>query len=235
MDGSLWCWGYNQKGQFKPGTTSIVYTPYQVKGSGVKDFNTRADTTCMISSDDELFCWGNNQAGSLGNGTTSTAAAAALPTTPVLTDVESVAITGDGSSLSAVCAIKKNKDMHCWGQSYTYLGLGASLTPPSTANLSNVKKISSNGYTMCVIQGDDNQLQCWGENTTGLVGNGLKTAVSFANRYTVFASGVTDISMGPANNCAVVDNQLQCWGDTTKLLGIANSVALPRTVFGLTN
>ncbi|WP_413559935.1 Calx-beta domain-containing protein [Bdellovibrio sp. HCB209] len=234
-NGSLWCWGSNAYGQYQPGTLSSSNVPVEVKNSGVKDFTTRVGTTCLISDEDKLFCWGRTEKSATGQGPSSSPVLA-IPTTPILEDVASVAIGGDGYFASGVCAVKTNGDMHCWGQSSGDLDLGNLQVPPTTPTLTDVKSVFLEIGTGCLVQGDEGKLICWGANSKGLVGDGQSAIVSFANRKTIFASGATNVAIGSDNTCAVVDANLYCWGDmTTKLVGVASSVVLPRTVFGLSN
>jgi alpha-tubulin suppressor-like RCC1 family protein len=232
VDGSLWCWGSNLHRQVNPSTSLAQTTPGQVKSSGVRDVTTIAGTTCFITTADELFCWGNNTQGQLGLGDTTNRTS--IPTTPIMTNVHSVEIGQDGTSAARVCAINKDKEMFCWGNSAS---IGDSTTSvPSTPTMTDVSIVSIGLYYMCAVQGPDDQLFCWGNNPYGMLGDGTTVARSLANKVSPITSGVQAVSAGAYNTCAVANDKLYCWGNRTeRMLGVANSIALPRTIFGLTD
>ncbi|WP_246845829.1 Calx-beta domain-containing protein [Bdellovibrio sp. ZAP7] len=231
-NGSLWCWGLNSYKQIYPGGSSQA-VPVQVKSSGVRDVVTQSGTTCYISTSDELFCWGLNQMGSLGLGDTTNRLT--IPTTPIMTNISTVEIGQDGGSASRVCAINKDKEMFCWGNTGTNMGT-SSLTPPTTPTMTDIEKVSIGSVHMCVIQGAARQLFCWGSNVNGRLGDGTLTDRAFADKISPIASGVQDVSAGALNTCAIANDKLYCWGNRTdRMLGVANSVILPRTVYGLAN
>jgi alpha-tubulin suppressor-like RCC1 family protein len=74
-DGTLWCWGYNGRGEVGDGTTSPSTSPklpVQVTVLGVDAVQVSAgDHTCARKKDGTLWCWGSNGYGQVGDGTTS--------------------------------------------------------------------------------------------------------------------------------------------------------------------
>ena len=73
--------------------------------------------------------------------------------------------------------------------------------------------ISSGGAHICAIL-DDSDLQCWGDNTFGQLGDGTT-----ADRQVLTSVGLdsartaVSISSGQDHTCAVLDNgEIQCWG-----------------------
>jgi len=75
VDGTIWCWGYNDYGQLGTGNTGATLTPVQVRGYGmpwlmdiiVLSVNSRS--SCALSGSGWLFCWGDNVWGLVGDGT----------------------------------------------------------------------------------------------------------------------------------------------------------------------
>ncbi|UYL10005.1 UVB-resistance protein [Bdellovibrio sp. SKB1291214] len=231
-DGSLWCWGLNTYKQVNP-SGNVTSTPVQVKANGVRDVVTQAGSTCFITTSDELFCWGRNTMGALGLGDTTNRTT--IPTTPILTNIASVAIGQDGGTASRVCAINKDKEMFCWGNTASNMGT-SSTSPPSSPTMTEIEKVSIGNVHMCVIQGAAKQLFCWGANVNGRLGDGTTTQRDFSSMISPIASGVQDVSAGALNTCAIANEKLYCWGNRTdRMLGVANSITLPRSIFGLTN
>jgi len=70
-DGSVWCWGENEKGQLGDGTVDERPTPVAVTGlvPGVVQLAAGFWHTCARIGDGSLWCWGMNETGQLGVGT----------------------------------------------------------------------------------------------------------------------------------------------------------------------
>ena len=89
-DGSLWCWGANDKGQLGVGDTLQRPSPAQVLVPGGGQWTQVApgrDHTCAIRSDQTLWCWGLNEQGQLGLGFET------LPGDPLVTTPRRVCMT----------------------------------------------------------------------------------------------------------------------------------------------
>jgi alpha-tubulin suppressor-like RCC1 family protein len=68
-DGTVWCWGANDKGQLGTGDNSGAGYPRQVVGlSDVKGLSLGCDTSCAWKTDGTAWCWGDNAEGELANG-----------------------------------------------------------------------------------------------------------------------------------------------------------------------
>jgi alpha-tubulin suppressor-like RCC1 family protein len=77
-DGTVWCWGRNDKGQLGDTTTTDRSAPVQVKGPGGSGTFAGAiaigagdSHSCAADSDGYVWCWGLNNEGQLGGGSTS--------------------------------------------------------------------------------------------------------------------------------------------------------------------
>ncbi|MEJ7583230.1 MAG: hypothetical protein WKF43_03910 [Acidimicrobiales bacterium] len=70
LDGTLWCWGANGRGQLGDGTTATRTIPTRV-GTATTWASVTAGfgDTCAIHFDGALWCWGANGSGQLGDGT----------------------------------------------------------------------------------------------------------------------------------------------------------------------
>ncbi|MGB1818753.1 MAG: RCC1 domain-containing protein, partial [Candidatus Poseidoniaceae archaeon] len=70
-NGSLMCWGLNNRGQIGIGTTTNAHTPQWVdlgSGTNVTEVAHGYRHTCAILENGSLMCWGENSDGQLGNG-----------------------------------------------------------------------------------------------------------------------------------------------------------------------
>jgi alpha-tubulin suppressor-like RCC1 family protein len=212
MDGTLWCWGINSRGEIGDGTTTERTTPVQVTslGSAVASVSSGKDHTCAILTNGTLWCWGYNEWGQLGDGTTIDR------DTPVQ-------VTALGSSLSTVscsdsytCAALTDGTLWCWG--YNGAGqLGDGTTTPrlspeqiAVGSGGSVVSLSTGGGDACVIL-SSGTLWCWGNNNSGQLAStasGL-TPVQIA----ALGNGLASASVGGGFECAVLTNgTLWCWG-----------------------
>lgn len=229
--GALLCWGYNDFGQSKPGSTTAQPVPNQVLASGVRDVGTSYKSVCYVTTDDKLYCWGSNTYYQLGTGNTTHQNT--LPSTPLLEDVESIVMGGSSSSPTG-CAVTKTGELKCWGNNNTVC-MGMNSTTPNTI-MTDVKKVSAGPYHACAITGEERKLVCWGANDKGQLGTGdrLNRCLS-GGAFTVVNSGVKDVSAGNEATCFVLNSgELKCMGDNDKgIVGTADRFPFPRTIWGL--
>ncbi len=172
--------------------------------------------TCAIKAG-AATCWGSNTSGQLGNGTTDDASIPASVTG--LTSGVTAISAGDGST----CAIVSGA-AECWGENNSgQLGDGTtndSHVPVQVVGLTaGVTAISVGyGHTCAVASG---AAKCWGSQMTffGALGNGVDANndgnydnSSVPVQVTGLTTGVTSISAGLADSCAVVSGAAKCWG-----------------------
>jgi alpha-tubulin suppressor-like RCC1 family protein len=72
-DGTLWTWGYNQRGNLGTGNTTSRSSPGTTAGGGTnwKRVSCGSTTTAAVKTDGTLWTWGSNNLGALGDGTTT--------------------------------------------------------------------------------------------------------------------------------------------------------------------
>jgi alpha-tubulin suppressor-like RCC1 family protein len=72
-DGTAYCWGDNEYGQFGDGTTTSSPTPVAVSGLSARPtaVTTGWDNACALLPGGSVECWGYNLNGALGDGTTN--------------------------------------------------------------------------------------------------------------------------------------------------------------------
>jgi alpha-tubulin suppressor-like RCC1 family protein len=215
-NGGAWCWGENDKGQLGDGTTTNRSTPVIVTGlpSGLAQIAAADDHTCALLKTETVKCWGQNNKGQLGDGTTSDRS------TPVavagLTGVVAISL-GDAYT----CALLDNGAVQCWGfNSFGELGNGTttdSTSPVQVSGLtSGVQALSAGDAAACAVL-ISAQVDCWGDNTNGELGNGSVGGQSTTPGLVQgggFASDGASLGLGMgATSCALDGSEMaNCWG-----------------------
>jgi len=118
-----------------------------------------------------------------------------------------------GGSLTT-CAIRK-QTLVCWGSN------GASEfaqpTPMASAiaiptSVTDVRAVAMSDYTPCVIR-TSGDLDCWGWNSNGQIGNG--TTTDSPSPVRVNLTNVLEVSAGTTRTCAMTAADAFCWGGST--------------------
>ena len=163
--------------------------------------------------------------------------------TPILVSgiTDAIAVS---SGWAHSCALLKGGSVRCWGRDTAgELGSNAtvtcadavrsgsppcSVTPVSVSGITNATAVAAGSQHTCILLAEGT-IQCWGDNTSGALGNGTVTS----SVTPVSVSGITNATAVAASshNCAVLgDGTLQCWGDPTNrpspVSGITNCIAV---------
>jgi alpha-tubulin suppressor-like RCC1 family protein len=240
------CWGYNKYGELGNGSTANSNTPVDVSGlaSGVSAVSTSGAVytysahTCGLLTGGGMRCWGTNWYGALGDGTTTNRS---IPV-EVIGLEEGVAAISAGSSHT--CALLSGGGMKCWGENWTgALGDGTTAnrsTPVDVIGLaSSVTAISAGGSHTCALL-SDGEMNCWGENLAGELGNGIMPYRAIPVDIIGLTGGLTDIKAGYLYTCALLSGGgVKCWGaNGDGQLGDSTSYfvhSTPVDVIGLNN
>ena len=212
-DRSAVCWGDDADGEIgdgAPGATPRGPTP--VMGLvGARSLSAHWQHACAILSDGSVACWGSNSSGQLGDGTEINRAQPVA--VPGLQNVVAVA-----TGLSHTCAMTAGA-VHCWGDnSQGQLGSDASGTSGSMPQLTLVPividpvAIAAGAQHTCAVR-LNGQVLCWGQNSSGQLGEGTMTSLPEPVPVTGLTNGV-NVTAGATFSCATTnDGAIFCWGD----------------------
>ncbi|MEI6622647.1 MAG: biotin transporter BioY [Actinomycetes bacterium] len=193
-------------------TPTPTPTPVDVKW---KQISTSTFGTCAVTTTGAAYCWGRNDNGQLGNGSFKES----LVPTPVSGLSSGVASISRGDY--GACVVTTGGAVWCWGlNTFGRLGNGTtarSLVPvPVTGMGSGVASISASINATCAVT-TGGAAYCWGQNQYGQLGNGITTNGSTTTPAPVagMSTGVTSISIGWDEACAVKAGAAYCWGKNT--------------------
>ena len=165
----------------------------------------------LISVTGGVRCWGHNQFGQLGDGTTTDLHSP--PSNDVLTGVAQIA-----AGWHHTCALMSGTGgVRCWGSNDNgQLGDGTTndrYSPPSSDVLSGAVQIAAGGYHTCALIVGTGDVQCWGSNYYGQLGDGTTNDLHSPPGSKVL-SGAVQIAVGGYHTCALmsVTGGVRCWG-----------------------
>lgn len=213
--GEVYCWGDNSDGLLGNGTTTNSLTPVKVEGlAGATAVAVGRSSVCAIATG-STYCWG--KAGFVGNASN----------TDSLTPVKVNGIEG-ASSISVyehhACAVA-GEYIYCWGALAEDGALGITRDDVSQADaasrglpvrrwMSDTTQVSAGDGFTCVVS--SRSAFCWGQPANGVLGDGVQATSSAGDPATLVTvrnvSGVTNISSGSSNSCAVGSGRVYCWG-----------------------
>ena len=241
--GGVDCWGFNASGELGNGTIggpdeNGYDTPQPVaRISDAASVVSGSDTGgyCAVLSTGGVDCWGVNSSGELGNGTIGGPDGAAggydtpQPVTGI-TDAASVVSHGDG-----YCAVLSTGKIDCWGyNNWGELGNGTTGgpdgadgydTPQPVIGITDATSLASAVENVCAVL-STGRIDCWGDNTSGELGNGTIGGSGAEHGYDTPQSviGITDATsiasaLGTVGfafgvgYCAVLSTGgIDCWG-----------------------
>ena len=220
LEGALYCWGANDRGQTgqDPASVSTVAAPTRVEdGTTWSDVDAGGFHACAIRADRTLWCWGLNVSGELGIGNTVDRFE------PTQSGCAEDRCFDDWVSVSSgdfhTCAIRESGELWCWGGGLNgQLGagpLGVVNSPtPLRVTTGSWRAVAAGQSHTCGIT-DDGELYCWGANDRGQLGTGDFTR---RDEPALVRSPGGDsrwirVALGRDHSCAVrSDESLWCWG-----------------------
>ncbi len=211
--GSVKCWGSNSSGQLGDGSNAQQNTPVNVSGltSGVVAIAAGGSFTCAVTATGGVKCWGFNSSGQLGDNTT-TNRNAPVDVIGLASGVATIALGSDHS-----CALTKTGGVKCWGLNNSgQLGDNTLVQRNTGVDVSGlnvgVAALAAGGSHTCAVTGSGG-VKCWGDNTSGDVGDNTAAQRSAPVDVTGLSSGVAAIALGSFHSCALTTaGGVKCWG-----------------------
>jgi alpha-tubulin suppressor-like RCC1 family protein len=224
VGGGVHCWGDNSSGQLGDGTTTNRTRPAPVTGiTTATAVSAGGAHTCAILRDTTLRCWGRNDRGQLGDGATTSR------TTPVpvtsLPNVIAVAAGGAHTCVLLSAGTTPGSRVRCWGDNSA--GQISDPTNPFRAshdgiNVGGILTGTAMGITAgrahsCALL-NSGPVVCWGDNSSGQLGDGTTTGDFFRRTVGGFRDAVA-VSAGSDHTCAIAGpaaaRGVFCWGQNT--------------------
>jgi len=179
--GAAFCWGDNSSGELGNGTTTTSTIPVLVSGGhNYVAVSAGAHHTCGVSGAGIMYCWGDNTFGQLGNGT-MTSSSVPVVVSGGLSWYRVSAGSNHTCGLSNVAGYTGPFPLapYCWGDnSAGQLGDGTTINSAFPVPIASNRvvpyfdAISAGKLYSC---GSGTSNACWGNNTSGQLGNGTKT------------------------------------------------------------
>lgn len=212
-DGRAFCWGNNDRGQLGTGGTARAPSPLLV-GADTRFVSVAAGLShsCAIARGGGVWCWGANDHGQLGDRSFG------QRLTPVrAADGHTFRMIVAGSAHT--CGLDGDGVAWCWGSDArgqlgdansrdsavpVGVGMGARRFATIAAGWNFTCGLITNG-----------QASCWGENSSGQLGDGL--TIDRHEPVPVASDQVfTSIATGSAHACGVTtEGAAYCWGRNT--------------------
>ncbi|WP_166837692.1 InlB B-repeat-containing protein [Rheinheimera pleomorphica] len=131
VDGSVWCWGRNNRGQLGSGDYADSPIPLAVQSlpEAISKVAAANESVCALGQSGTLYCWGSDAHGQLGRGAyvgiaPLPLAIASLPGAQSIIDFD--------AGTATVCALTSLDAMYCWGRGWGgILGNGGSSDSPA--------------------------------------------------------------------------------------------------------
>ncbi len=222
------CWGDGGNGRLGNGSDQYSFAPSAVLLSGAaQQFNLGATHGCALLLAGTVECWGRGGNGQLGDGN------GVDQWTPVPVALGSIRAREVMAGRYHSCLVTTEGAVRCWGDnSQGQLGTGDKqyyLVPSS--NISGlddeVLHLAGGDYFTCALLRNGN-VQCWGDNMYGELGNDQAPTDSTSPVDVMLAKPATTLDAGMRHACAGhADGTVSCWGDNSDsqlgVVGVAQS------------
>ncbi|UTX51066.1 hypothetical protein KI440_02565 [Candidatus Saccharibacteria bacterium TM7i] len=229
-DNRVYCWGNNGNGQLGDGTTIQKSSPVAVSqgeipaGVTIRQLVTGVNYTCVLASDNKIYCWGYSNYGQLGDGTTiqkSSPVAVSQGEIPAGVTIRQL-VAGS----SHTCALTSDNKVYCWGYNAYGQAGGSSISTNRVTPVAvfqgaipsgvAIRQITAGGHNTCALA-SDNRAYCWGQNTSGQLGDGTTvnkfSPVAVSQGEIPAGATIRQLTAGVGYICTLAsDNKAYCWG-----------------------
>jgi alpha-tubulin suppressor-like RCC1 family protein len=259
-DQTVRCWGQGNNRQLGDGDTQDRLNPVQVLASvstpleGVIRVSAGKQHTCALLIGGTVRCWGDGGRGRLGDGESTSRSfpvAVLVSGTASASPVALEGVTQISAGNQHSCALLTDGTARCWGDGGAgQLGDGDTQNQPNPVEVlasastpfEGMTQIAAGSQHSCALL-TDGTARCWGEGSTGRLGDGESTTRSFpvavlesgtASASPVVLDGIAQISVSIEDRhaCAVVtDGTVRCWGSgSSGRLGDGETTTRPNPV-----
>lgn len=260
VEGIVLCWGDGRYGQSGSGRASAMPGPSPVGVldgdsfiENISDVSAGADHTCARNADGVVWCWGRNEQGQLGSPPQSAVPERCSgPCSPQPLRVQGLDFRvsardagsdADVDDASAEDASAEDASMDAGAEDADAGDARAGIGVSDVADVQRVRddvvapsmvprSIASGGSFSCAVL-DDSTVRCWGDDSSGQLGDGRRVRAPQAAVMVIATpgaastnplQGVASMAGGMDTACALMgDSSLRCWGSNRSgALGIGN-------------
>ncbi|WP_426303689.1 hypothetical protein LRM48_000875 [Candidatus Nanosynbacter sp. TM7-008] len=216
-EGKAYCWGYGGSGQLGNNSTTASRIPVAVQmpaGVSFQSITAGSLHTCALTTTGQAYCWGQGSSGRLGNNSTTDSRFPVAVQMPAGVSFQSITANNVHT-----CALTTEGKAYCWG----YGGSGqlgnnsttASRIPVAVQMPAGVsfQSIAVGYYHTCALT-TTGQAYCWGQGSSGRLGNN-STTDSRIPVAVQMPAGVSfqSITAGSLHTCALTaEGKAYCWG-----------------------
>lgn len=249
QEGTVFCWGENDKGSLGIGSVGQHQSKPQSIGFKAHLITAGRDHTCATDYGHRVYCWGSNQFAQVGGLASGNESAPVRVVMAADSSTQLGAVVELAAGSFQTCAIRDdggthNGEVYCWGWGTAgRLGNGASVTqnyPVAVVNGSDVpitgmSQIAVGIAHACALRESDGRVFCWGDRAYGQLGDNQFTDTrNYSARVrgvggTGSLEGASAVYAGGNISCALLGTDLYCWGEFQDNFGEANA-ASPRKV-----
>lgn len=194
--GVVQCWGYNANGELGGGSTTNSSIPVDVLGLSPDIVALSENTLCAFTEAGAIQCWGP-------------------PLPEAVTNPASDVIAVSGNSTFG-CSLTSGGAVACWGSNnHGQLGNGGNTDSPvplAVSGLSSGAVAISVGFDVACAINSAGGVQCWGDNQSGLLGNGSTVDSNVPVDVTGLSSDVANISVSGFACVVTSGGAVKCWG-----------------------
>lgn len=214
IDGNVYAWGANNRGQLGDGTTVLRRIPIPVPGlSNIAAVAAGLEHSLALRRDGVVFGWGRNNRGQLGDTTSYDRPAPVQVSVPCIV----TAIASNDSHSLAIC---QGGEVYAWGSNAQgQLGRGFvsnyDNVPQRVSNLVNMPAVAISAgfdHSMAVLY--TGEVVSWGGNATGQIGDASFTIRTLPTApYFLPPNGVGIAAGRGFSFAAVYGGATYSWGD----------------------